>query len=173
MSAARNLSIEIETFPSGTLELRYALTGDLKQVAIPSPLPPIRSDNLWKHTCFEAFIAVEEEAGYYEFNFSPSGQWAAYAFSNYREPRQWKLSRPPCVRTDRTDNRLLLATAISSDDLPPNPAKKRFQINLTAVIETLDGRLSYWALHHPAAFPDFHDRGGFIQQLDATFCAAD
>ena len=36
-----------------------------------------------------------------------------------------------------------------------------WDIGLTAVIETADGQLSYWALQHPAARPDFHHRGGW------------
>ncbi len=43
-----------------------------------------RSDGLWRHTCFEAFIRASSDIGYYELNFSPSGQWAAYQFSGYR-----------------------------------------------------------------------------------------
>ena len=31
------------------------------------------------------FIRPEDGEGYYEFNFSPSGEWAAYRFSGYRE----------------------------------------------------------------------------------------
>lgn len=35
------------------------------------------------------------------------------------------------------------------------------EVGITAVIEHSDGRLSYWALHHPAPEADFHLRGGF------------
>jgi len=36
---------------------------------------------------------------------------------------------------------------------------------LTAVIETQDGNLSYWALHHPAERPDFHRNAGWTAEL--------
>ena len=36
-----------------------------------------------------------------------------------------------------------------------------FDLRLTAT----DGTLSYWALGHPAARPDFHDRRGFLLRL--------
>ena len=42
-------------------------------------------DDLWQHTCFELFIGAKNDAEYYEFNFSPSGEWAAYEFRNYRD----------------------------------------------------------------------------------------
>ncbi|MGR8980761.1 MAG: DOMON-like domain-containing protein [Gammaproteobacteria bacterium] len=168
-AAVLALRIEIEIHPNGILAFGYELTAQLQQLVIPAPLPPIMADNLWRHTCFEAFIAIEEDAGYYEFNFSPSGQWAAYAFNDYRKPRQWKISQPPCIKINRTADRFRLSSAISTGDLPPNPAKKLFQLNLTAVIEAQDGSHSYWALHHPSPFPDFHDRRGFTQHLEAPF----
>jgi hypothetical protein len=34
------------------------------------------------------------------------------------------------------------------------------------VLETLDGQLSYWALHHPAERPDFHHRAGLVHKPD-------
>ena len=34
-----------------------------------------------------------------------------------------------------------------------------------AVIEEKDGRLTYWALTHPSALPDFHHRLGFVLQV--------
>ena len=35
-----------------------------------------------------------------------------------------------------------------------------------AVVEETDGRLSYWALTHPAERPDFHHRDGFVLPLE-------
>src|SRR5215831_18468784 len=67
----------------GLLVLTYSLTGDLDAVLLPPPAPPERTDELWRHTCFEAFLA-RAGAGYLEFNLSPSGQWAAYEFERYR-----------------------------------------------------------------------------------------
>ena len=53
----------------------------------------------------------------------------------------------------------LPASALLS--LPPGPAR----LGLTAVIEEAGGRLSYWALRHPAERPDFHDAGGFALEV--------
>lgn len=63
------------------VEYRVQGAGDL---VTPAPAPPRRADELWKATCFELFIRPEEGNGYYEFNFAPSGEWAAYRFGGYR-----------------------------------------------------------------------------------------
>jgi hypothetical protein len=168
--AVQRLNVELETLRNGNLRLRYALTGDPAQLLIPAPLPPEMADGLWQHTCFEAFIAAEGDDRYHEFNFSPSGQWAAYAFSGYRVHRDWTASRTPGINFTLTDKRLLLEADIAAEDLPSNLRNKPFELGLAAVIETADGQRSYWALHHPAANPDFHHRGGFVQSFKtATF----
>ena len=166
--ATELISVGLEWLLDGHLKLRYELTGDLTQLRIPAPQPSGAVDGLWEHTCFEAFIAVEGEAGYHEFNFSPSGQWAAYAFSDYRVRSTWTSSQPLIISLANTNKHLLLEAVIAAADLPQNIAGKPFQLGLTAVIEANDGSLSYWALHHPVSRPDFHHRAGFILSLNQT-----
>src|SRR6185312_16219939 len=60
------------------LVFQYVLRADMARVRVPQPDRPERADGLWKHTCFEAFISAAGLSGYYELNFSPSGQWAIY-----------------------------------------------------------------------------------------------
>src|SRR5215469_6591442 len=67
------------------LRISYRLEGDLGRIRLPAPRAPRIASDLWRHTCFEAFIAVEGQPAYHEFNFSPSGEWAVFAFSGYRE----------------------------------------------------------------------------------------
>ena len=43
-----------------------------------------RQDNLWKHTCFEAFFARPDSEQYWELNVAPSGHWNLYQFDGYR-----------------------------------------------------------------------------------------
>jgi hypothetical protein len=161
-TAVTSLLVELQPLPEGRLRLRYELTGDLTQLRLPAQQAPAAVDGLWEHSCFEAFIAVEGDSGYHEFNFSPSGQWAAYAFSDYRVRSDWTVSLAPTIRFTQTDGHLLLEAVIAAADLPPNRASQPFQLGLTAVIEANDGSRSYWALHHPEAHPDFHHRAGFI-----------
>jgi hypothetical protein len=162
----RTLQVKVEQSPQGDLRLNYELTGDLSQIHIPVPQPPIATDGLWEHTCFEMFVAVEDESVYHEFNFSPSGQWAAYAFSDYRVRSAWSVSQAPAISFAQTNGYLLLEAVIVTADLPQNIAGKPLQLGLTAVIEANDGSRSYWALHHPEAHPDFHHRAGFILSLN-------
>ncbi len=67
---------------SGLLQLTYRVFGALGRIEIPRTEPALRTDELWKHSCFEAFFGAGD--GYYEFNLSPSTQWAAYRFDGYR-----------------------------------------------------------------------------------------
>jgi hypothetical protein len=167
-SAVQTMHVKVEPQPQGDLHLSYDLIGDLAQLRIPVQQTPAAVDGLWEHTCFEVFVAVEGEAGYHEFNFSPSGQWAAYAFSDYRVRSAWMVSQMPIISIVQTNGHLLLEAVIAAADLPLNISGKLFQLGLTAVIEANDGSHSYWALHHRLARPDFHDRAGFILSLNQT-----
>jgi hypothetical protein len=160
--AIHSLSVEIEHYPEGGLKLRYRLVGDMTKILIPIAQPSVASDGLWRHTCFEAFAAAGTSA-YHEFNFSPSGEWAAYAFEGCRARRPWTIGKPPAIEVSRSPRQLLLTARIEADDLP---AGNRLHLGLTAVVESIAGGLSYWALHHPDERPDFHDRAGFVHPLD-------
>ncbi|WP_157385826.1 DOMON-like domain-containing protein [Methylosarcina fibrata] len=166
-ASVRSLQAELEFRPDGGVHLCYTLTADLSRILIPEPRQPRTADGLWRHTCFEAFIAAEDGSRYHEFNFSPSGQWAAYAFDNYRVPRPWAARQPPDIRIQRTDVRLKLWADIAAADLPPNERRQPYRLGLTAVIETVDNPLSYWALRHSGPRPDFHRREGFTLSFAA------
>lgn len=149
---------------TGGLLLSYRISGDLSALNIPSPVTPAAADGLWQHTCFEAFVAVPGEPAYREFNFSPSGQWAAYRFSGERvrdtaaEAAQGRVE--PHMDMNLDANGLRLQVWLPHSSLPAPAAGLPLQWGLTAVVEDRSGQLSYWALHHPAARPDFHHRGG-------------
>src|SRR4029450_4646793 len=76
------------------LILNYVLKADLTRLRIPPPRPPRKANHLWQHTCFEAFISVKGKPDYYEFNFAPSGEWAAYSFQCYRVGMRLDDSEP-------------------------------------------------------------------------------
>jgi len=161
----RSLEARIRLNPDGSIDLSYCLRGDIIRLRVPEELAPERVDQLWEHTCFEAFIGVRGETGYREFNFSPSGQWAAYAFRDYRQPEE-KLPETgtPEIVARRFAGHLEVDVTLPSIALPPNPAGAPWQIGLSAVVEeadTVDGSHSYWALHHPCERPDFHHREAF------------
>ncbi|WP_313953250.1 DOMON-like domain-containing protein [Accumulibacter sp.] len=153
----------------GHLELAWCLRGDMARLLIPEPRTDGCADGLWEHTCFEAFVGVAGDPGYREFNFSPSGQWAAYAFSSYRQRDETlALLAPPRISARLFAGRLELEATLTPGMLPPTAAGTALQIGLAAVVEaadTIDGSHSYWALRHPAALPDFHHRHGFALEL--------
>src|SRR5262245_48998951 len=83
-SAVTEIGVEISHPRSDSLMLSYAMSGRIGDVALPAVQTPGRADELWRHTCCEAFLRASNGSGYYEFNFAPSTQWAAYRFTSYR-----------------------------------------------------------------------------------------
>lgn len=137
----------------GAVRFRYRVQGDVRRIRLPPPGAAARADGLWRHTCFEAFVRPYGSDRYLELNFSPAGAWAAYSFERYRV----RLEAPPSVDTPRIrvrvdDDSLSLDATVQ---LPP--LCRDSAVGLAAVIEDSDGNLSYWALAHPCAQPDFHD----------------
>jgi hypothetical protein len=138
-------------------------------------LPPAgkggAADGLWQHSCFEAFAAVSGEVAYREFNFSPSGQWAAYRFGGERvrdlAAEALHPAPPPSLRFEHSASALRLRVALPLGSLPPLKPRQALLLGLNAVIEDASGDLSYWAVRHPKPQPDFHDPGGRALRLPA------
>ncbi len=149
--------------PDGGLLLAWDLGFVPGTIRLPAPALPVRCDGLWRHTCFEAFLAASGAAGYLEFNFAPSGAWAAYAFSAYRTGMTaLALDAPPPARWQRADSRLVLEVR-----LPGALTAGALRLALSAVLEDSSGTISHWALRHPAGPPDFHHPDGFALELPA------
>lgn len=137
--------------PSGAIAVQFRLDADLERLRIPARRPRRFKDGLWRHTCFEVFLAARSGA-YREYNFSPSGEWASYAFASYRKRLPGNPARPQMrVRRNGIDVTI--------------KANGRIRVGLSAVIEDKRGALSYWALRHPAGKPDFHHRSAFAMEL--------
>lgn len=152
----------------GVVTIRFVLSGNLELLRIPETAAVSRGERLWQHTCFEAFIRGDDAPGYFEFNFSPARQWAAYAFRAYREPGAAWVGRLPEIQVKQGDDRLELVARLPLEASSPVCHAKRLGIALSAVIETRTGTLGYWALRHPAAKPDFHHPDGFALIVDLT-----
>ncbi|MGQ0741433.1 MAG: DOMON-like domain-containing protein [Alphaproteobacteria bacterium] len=158
--------VEAEAARDGaTLALRYLVTG-ARALAMPPYAAPARADELWKHTCFEAFVGGVD-GGYYEFNFSPSGQWAAYGFTGYRQGMTPAESiAVPHMHARLIDGRYELQAGLTLNRLAL-PARE-WRLGLSAIIEERDGVKSYWALTHPRGKPDFHRSVCFALELPAA-----
>ncbi len=144
------------------LHLQYILSANLEQLVIAAPSNPSFQDRLWEHTCFELFIQQQGETAYYEYNFSPSSQWAAYGFNDYRQINNWQAKTTPIITSNQSATLLQLDVQL---DLPESLYHQALSVGLTAVLETRNNELSYWALKHPQKQPDFHDKNGFILTL--------
>ena len=120
---------------------------------------PQRTDELWKTTCFEAFLRPEGEAGYTEYNFAPSGQWAVYDFTAHRAGMaEAEVGSPPYIRVE--DN--LTWWGLGATIAVP---VQHYALGLSAVLEEQDGTKSYWALAHPPGAADFHHGDCFAARL--------
>ncbi len=82
--AVSGIDVRIARLPAGGLVLHYLVTGKIGDLHLPQIGACGRADDLWQDTCFEVFLRASPESPYYEFNFAPSGQWAAYRFDRYR-----------------------------------------------------------------------------------------
>lgn len=148
----------------GKLALLYVLTGKLDEIRIPGAARPERRDALWQHTCFEAFVRGAGGA-YYEFNFAPSTEWAAYQFAGYRSGSHILEMEPPRIETQSSADIFLLSSQLVLGESPNLPAGSPWSLGLSAVIEEMNGRKSYWALVHPSGKADFHHADCFVHQL--------
>lgn len=122
---------------------------------------PGRIDELWRTTCFEAFLRAQGVEAYREWNFAPSGSWGAYDFNSRRAGMtQAEGASPPYIRTEDNLTWWALGATIALDAQTP------WQLGLSAVLEEKDGTKSYWALAHPnPEKPDFHDPDCFVAKL--------
>ena len=154
-TAGMSVEVWLDRWADGRAEISYHLHADMAELVLPQ-LPRGRADGLWRSTCFELF--VETDAGYREYNFSPSGAWAAYDFDGYRSGmREADIEQAPAIDADDAGDSFILDAII---DLG---GERRF--GLSAVIEERSGTKSFWALAHPPGKPDFHHEACFAATL--------
>jgi hypothetical protein len=68
----------------------------------------------------------------------------------------------PEIRVEATPSRFRLDAHVDAGALF---AGARVRVALAAVIEAESGNISYWALKHAPAKPDFHHPSGFILEV--------
>lgn len=118
-----------------------------------------RADELWKTTCFEAFLSRAGDKGYWEFNFSPAKRrWNVYRFNGYRDPQPPRSSADFDLLEVSASPRRLKCVLNARFDLP------KLDCSLTAVIRMESGT-QYLALTHAADKPDFHKRESFTLKV--------
>lgn len=167
-STGSNTSVQaidatVQRLSAIALKLNYRVQGDIHALRVPDTVTAARRDGLWQHTCAELFIAVPHQEAYFEFNFAPSTEWAAYEFSAYRQQgvRATEFDAP-MIACQQGEQELLLQVDIK---IPALAQSERWQLGLSMVIEDAQGRLSYWALSHAGERPDFHRRESFVLDI--------
>jgi hypothetical protein len=150
----------------GGLVLSYFVNGKIGDLRMPPVAAASRADELWRHTCFEAFVGTSRGVAYYEFNFAPSTQWAAYQFSGYRDGMRVATEvGAPRIELRASPECYTLRASIELDRLSSLPKDAGWRLGLAAVIEETSGRKSYWALAHPPGKPDFHRSDCFAYEF--------
>ena len=160
-AAATRIEVDIARPRAGSLILSYVVSGRISDLRMPPVVAAVRADELWRHTCFEAFVRASPGPTYYEFNFSPSTQWAAYQFGSYRSGMRvaTEIAAPRIeVRSDKVTYTLQAALELDGLSSP-------LHLGLSAVLEETNGRKSYWALAHPPGKADFHHADCFALEL--------
>ena len=144
-----------------TTNMWFGVGAPASRFVIPKLSEPWRADELWRTTCFEAFLRPAGADSYREWNFAPSGNWAAYDFSKYREGMaKADVGAPPYIRMEDNFTWWTVGATIAVD------ADPKWGLGLSAVLEEADGTKSYWALAHPPGDkPDFHHPDCFAAQL--------
>ncbi len=159
--AVRSLTAAVWPAHGGRLRVRFKLEGDISMLHVPRRIEPARRDELWRHTCFEAFVAPASGTTYREFNLSPSSEWAVYDFEAYRVHAAERPEAAPVCQISTTLTALTLDADLPLDVLAGRPAR----LGLSAVVESMGGVLSYWALAHAGPRPDFHRAESFVPFL--------
>jgi hypothetical protein len=182
--SAERVSVELVAHPAcgnlgaaGAVSVHVAATSDVLnltydlQSRVPIKSPSLqgeragRFNELWFRTCCELFLRDPLHPGpYLEFNFSPAGDWASYAFDGtLRGMRSHRWSGPiqaPKITQasdDRFGYRLLVEVSI-----PRVAIGACTQWYPTVVLETIAG-ISLWAIWHPIDRPHFHHPDNFLR----------
>ena len=161
--AVSGVDVEVERRAGGVLALRYRLAGAIGALVIPPASTSVRADDLWRRTCFEAFVRAGDGPDYCELNFSPSSQWAAYRFTGERTGMA--LAEIPTVAVAAAATGQALELSVAIDLSRAVPVAGPWSLGLSAVVEASDGALSYWALTHCSERPDFHHPESFVLEL--------
>lgn len=165
--AGLHIEVDVSRPQPHALTLRYVLSGAIGAVRLPDTVEPQRADELWRRTCFEAFLRAPDGSAYVEINLAPSTEWAAYGFSGYREGmRAAEEIGAPEFELARDADTFSLAATIDLGGVAALPGDTPWRLALSAVIEDIAGRTSYWAVKHPPGAPDFHHPDGFALELN-------
>jgi hypothetical protein len=168
-SAVTQIGVDVARPYTGRLLLSYVVTGTIADLRLPPVTSPARAEELWQHTCFEAFVRCAASDVYYEFNFAPSTNWMTYQFDRYRSGmREASGLGAPAIAVQTSPALFTLQASLELNQLSALPPDRQWRLGLSALIEETSGRKSYWALAHPPGKPDFHHADCFAHEFSPT-----
>ena len=168
-TAATRIDVEVARPRPSNLLLHYFVTGKINDLRMPRATASARTDELWQHTCFEAFVRAPPSAAYCEFNFAPSMQWAAYRFDGYRDKMcEASVVSAPRIAVRSSGELYELQASLALAGISGLPSDVIWRLGLSAVIEETSGLKSFWALAHPPGKADFHHADCFAYELAAA-----
>lgn len=120
-----------------------------------------RVHELWKNTAFEFFLSEKADGPYFEFNFSTSGDWNAYQFSDTRQAMSPLRMTPPELsyselKQDQDSDVTQTFRVTLNLDFQHNFSPRLCL--MPAVLKLKTNALTYWSHLHGKEKPDFHDR---------------
>ncbi len=142
--------------------ISYKVSGDIETIIMSEVGKPQFRDELWKMTCFEMFVEYDDGPQYYEYNFAPNGDWAAYHFDDYRAGMKPLNIAQPQIILERSSQMIQCNVVLNNEVLP----KGALNIGLCAMIFSEDVR-SFWALGNSEDTPNFHQRDCFLYRCTA------
>ena len=164
LTASFRIQVDLKAQGSA-LHLEYHVKGPMERVVLPKPVKEgLWTEELWKESCFEIFLKETGSAHYWEWNFSPSGNFWSMEFEEYR------IRKEACeqLRPLREIEAKLGPKDFKLQVQLPLPRLPR-EVGVSAILKLNDGFTCHWALKHPAARPDFHDFRGFTQLIESNF----
>ncbi|OCQ90115.1 hypothetical protein BCD64_19500 [Nostoc sp. MBR 210] len=147
------------------LMISYNLIGHLTNIIIAPPSDtPTRKDGLWEDTCFEFFVGIKDSECYWEFNLSPAKHWNVYRFTGYRQGMEAEtaLTTLPFNIEHQAD---IFTLNLDLDLVKIVASNQDIDVAITTVVKQKNDQVSYWALAHKGAEPDFHLRDSFLIRL--------
>jgi hypothetical protein len=145
---------------SNKLSITFNIIGKLDKYIFPKKLKLKRADELWKATCFELFLANDDEV-YYELNFSPSLEWNFYVLDTYRtEPKELEFKEEPHIGFSHKNNEFNIVFELEANAIN----FKNFKYyNLATILLSKERRRTFWSVKHLNTQPDFHAKNSFLE----------
>ena len=154
--SSTNITIEASlSLTSQQLELSFLLQGVGDHYLFERESQAKRADELWRATCFEAFVKNLNSKEYWELNIAPNGSWNLYRFSDYREDMQEEsrvLTPKVLFKQERDKVRVSIKV-----DFMEKLFDERVDFNLALILLDMEGKRHFFTLNPKEGVADFHD----------------